>query len=141
MKQLIFLLFLFSITIYSAQQIENPDFFLEGKNIAITNDLVGCTGNDLYDVSVLFVEQNQTKGTPKSLTGDITTVSCGSKRIVWNVLSDRAELSEEYQVWVGVKLASKSLISLDWVSMDQTLMLWANIKYHKNESHINLISK
>lgn len=56
---------------------------------------MGCTANDLYDVSVVFVEQNQTKGTPKSLTGDITTVSCGSKRIVWNVLSDRAELSED----------------------------------------------
>ena len=102
---------------------------------------MGCTANDLYDVSVVFVEQNQTKVTPKSITGDITKVSCGSKRIVWNVLSDREELSGKYQVWVDVKVASKSPIALDWVSMDQTLILWVNIKYHKNESHINLISK
>ena len=66
MKQLIFLLFLFSITIYSAQQIENPDFFSEGKNIVITYDLVGCTVNDLYDISVVFVEQNQTKVTAQT---------------------------------------------------------------------------
>ena len=116
LKQLIFLLFLFSITIFSAQQIENPDFFLEGKNIVITYDLVGCTANDLYDVSVVFVEQNQTKVTPKSITGDITKVSCGSKRIVWNVLSDRAELSGKYQVWLDVKVAKK-YPDIEWVTI------------------------
>ncbi len=78
---------------------------------------MGCTANDLYDVSVVFVEQNQTKVTPKSIAGDLTKVSCGSKRIVWNVLSDREELSGKYQVWLDVKVASKSLISLDWVSI------------------------
>ena len=116
MKNLLFLLSLFLCSIAISQQIENPDFFSEGKNIVITYDLVGCAANDLYDVSVVFVEQNQTKVTPKSITGDITKVSCGSKRIVWNVLSDREELSGKYQVWVDVKVAKK-YHDIEWVSI------------------------
>ena len=117
MKNLLFLLSLFLCSIAISQQIENPDFFLEGKNIVITYDLLGCAANDLYDVSVVFVEQNQTKVTPKSITGDITKVSCGSKRIVWNVLSDREELSGKYQVWLDVMAAKKYPVDIEWISI------------------------
>ena len=96
MRKLIFLLFLFSSTIASAQEIENINFFLEGKNIVVTYDFVNCTTSDMYDFSVVFVEQNQSRVTPISLSGDIKKVSCGSKRIVWNVLNDREELSCKY---------------------------------------------
>jgi len=117
MRKLIFLLFLFSSTIASSQQIENINFFLEGKNIVVTYDFVNCTTSDMYDVSVVFVEQNQSRVTPISLSGDIKKVSCGSKRIVWNVLNDREELSGKYQVWLDFKLASKvannNLIDID----------------------------
>ena len=82
MKQLIFLLFLFSSTIANAQQIENVNFFLEGKNIVVTYDFVNCNSSDMYDISVVFVEQNQSRVTPISLSGDLKKVSCGSKRIV-----------------------------------------------------------
>ena len=117
MRKLIFLLFLFSSTIASAQEIENINFFLEGKNIVVTYDFVNCTTSDMYDVSVVFVEQNQSRVTPISLSGDIKKVSCGSKRIVWNVLNDREELSGKYQVWLDFKVASKlannNLIDID----------------------------
>ena len=107
MKQLIFLLFLFLSTIANAQQIENVNFFLEGKNIVVTYDFVNCSTSDVYDISIVFVEQNQSRVTPISLSGDLKKVSCGSKRIVWNVLNDREELSGKYQVWLDFKVASK----------------------------------
>jgi uncharacterized protein (TIGR02145 family) len=117
MRKLIFLLFLFSSTIASAQEIENINFFLEGKNIVVTYDFVNCTTSDMYDISVVFVEQNQSRVIPISLSGDIKKVSCGSKRIVWNVLNDREELSGKYQVWLDFKVASKlannNLIDID----------------------------
>ena len=56
MKQLILFL---SISIYNytnAQQIENIDYFLEGKDIVITYDFVNCNISDVYDISVVFVE-------------------------------------------------------------------------------------
>ena len=113
MKQLIFLLFLFLSTIANAQQIENVNFFLEGKNIVVTYDFVNCSTSDVYDISVVFVEQNQSRVTPISLSGDLKKVSCGSKRIVWNVLNDREELSGKYQVWLDFKVANKNLIDID----------------------------
>ena len=113
MRKIIFLLFLFSSTIASAQEIENINFFLEGKNIVVTYDFVNCTTSDLYDISVVFVEQNQSRVTPFSLSGDIKKVSCGSKRIVWNLLNDREELSGKYQVWLDFKVANKNLIDID----------------------------
>ena len=113
MKQFIFLLFLFLSTIANAQQIENVNFFLEGKNIVVTYDFVNCSTSDVYDISIVFVEQNQSRVTPISLSGDLKKVSCGSKRIVWNVLNDREELSGKYQVWLDFKVANKNLIDID----------------------------
>ncbi len=106
MKNLLFLLSLIFTPIVKGQQIQHPDFFLEDKNIIIAYDLVGCNTNDLYDVSVVFVDQNQTKITPISLSGDVKKVSCGSKRIVWNVLNDRRDFSGKYQVWLYVEVKS-----------------------------------
>ena len=106
MKNLLFLLSLIFTPIVNGQQIQHPDFFLEDKNIIITYDLVGCNTNDLYDISVVFVDQNQTKITPISLSGDVKKVSCGSKRIVWNVFNDRRDFSGKYQVWLYVAVKS-----------------------------------
>ncbi len=117
MKKLIFLLSLFSSTIASAQQIENVDYFLEGKNIVITYDLVNCNTSDLYDISVVFVEQNQSRVTPLTLSGDVQKVSCGTKRIVWNVLKDREELTGKYQVSLDFKVARKYPIDIEWVQI------------------------
>ncbi len=117
MKKLIFLLSLFSSTIASAQEIENINFFLEGKNIVITYDFVNCSASDVYDISVVFVEQNQSRVTPVTLSGDIKKVNCGSKRIVWNLLNDREELSGKYQVWLDFKVASKFPVDIEWVEI------------------------
>ena len=98
---------------------------------------MGCAANDLYDVSVVYVEQNQTKVTPKSITGDITKVSCGSKRIVWNVLSDRAELSGKYQVWLDVKVAKKHPIDIEWVTIPAGTFTMGSPTYEVNRRVIN----
>ena len=117
MKKLIFLFCLFSCTIASSQEIENINFFLEGKNIVITYDFINCSNSDLYDISVVFVEQNQSRVTPISLSGDLKKVSCGSKRIVWNLLNDKEELSGKYQVWLDFKVASKSPVDIEWIQI------------------------
>ena len=117
MNKLIFLLSLFSSTIVSAQQIENIDYFIEGKNIVVTYDFINCNSSDVYDVFVVFVEQNQSKIIPLSISGDIKKVSCGSKRIVWNVFKDRDELSGKYQVWLDFKVANKYPVDIEWVQI------------------------
>ena len=117
MKQLILFLSI-SICYYTnAQQIENINYFLEDKNIVITYDLINCKSSEAYDISVTFVEQNQTKITPISVSGDLKKVSCGSKRIVWNLLNDREELSGKYQVWLDFKVASKNPLDIEWVQI------------------------
>ena len=117
MKQLILFLSI-SICYYTnAQQIENINYFLEDKNIVITYDLINCKSSEAYDISVTFVEQNQTKITPISVSGDLKKVSCGSKRIVWNLLNDREELSGKYQVWLDFKVASKNPVDIEWVQI------------------------
>jgi sulfatase modifying factor 1 len=117
MKKLIFLFCLFFSFLASSQQIENINFFLDGKNIAITYDFINCNSSDVYDISVVFVEQNQSRVTPVTLSGDIKKVSCGSKRIVWNLLNDREELSGKYQVWLDFKVASKSPVDIEWIQI------------------------
>ena len=108
----------FFISLFAAsQQIENINYFLEGKNIVITYDFVNCNTSDLYDISVVFVEHNQSRVTPISLSGDLKKVSCGSKRIVWNLLNDREELSGKYQVWLDFKVASMSPVDIEWVQI------------------------
>ncbi len=109
MKQISFLFtFIFSF-IATSQQIENVNYFLEDKNIVITYDFVNCVSSEVYDISVLFIEQNQTKISPISLSGDVKNVICGSNRIVWDILKDGVELYGKYQVWLDFKVASKSI--------------------------------
>jgi hypothetical protein len=54
MKNLLFLLSLFLCTAAISPQIENPDFFLESKNIVITYDLVNFSSNEVCDIAVVF---------------------------------------------------------------------------------------
>ncbi len=117
MKKICFLFTFIISFLASSQQIENVNYFLEGKNIVITYDFINCNSSDFYDISVVFVEQNQTRVTPVTLSGDVKKVNCGSKRIVWNVLNDRVEFSGKYQVWLDHKVATKHPIDIEWVEI------------------------
>jgi uncharacterized protein (TIGR02145 family) len=114
MKYLIsgfFLLFL-SLVSVNAQTLSNIDFFAEGKKVIITYDLSDCEAGEYYDVTLTFVEQSTLKVTvPKTISGDIKKVSCGSKRIMWDIGADVTTLSGRFYPELEVKKADKSIVS------------------------------
>ncbi len=114
MKTIILLLsILFACKQVYSQQIQNVEYSLENKNILITYDLVNCIDNDLVDISIEFVEQSNQKINPKSLSGDIKNVSCGSKKIVWNINNDNIELNGRYQVVINYTISPKGVLDVD----------------------------
>ena len=110
---ILFLSILFACKQVYSQQIQNVEYFLENKNILITYDLMDCTNNDLVDISIEFVEQSNQKILPKSLSGDIKNVGCGSKKIVWNINNDNIELNGRYQVVLNYKISPKGVMDGD----------------------------
>ena len=110
---ILFLSILFACKQVYSQQIQNVEYFLENKNILITYDLMDCTNNDLVDISIEFVEQSNQKIIPKSLSGDIKNVGCGSKKIVWNINNDNIELNGRYQVVINYTISPKSVFDID----------------------------
>ncbi len=114
MKYLIssfFLLFL-SVVRVSAQTLTNIDFFAEGKKVIITYDLADCEPGEFYDVTLNFVEQSTLKVTvPKTISGDIKKITCGSKRIVWDIGTDLSSLSGRFYPELEVKKADKNSVT------------------------------
>jgi len=106
-----FLLFL-SVVRVSAQTLTNIDFFAEGKKVIITYDLSDCEPGEFYDVTLDFVEQSTLKVTiPKTIFGDIKNITCGSKRIVWDIGADLSSLSGRFYPELEVKKADKSIVT------------------------------
>ena len=114
MKYLIsvfFLLFL-SVVRVSAQTLTNIDFFAEGKKVIITYDLADCEPGEFYDVTLNFVEQSTLKVTvPKTIFGDIKKITCGSKRIVWDIGADLSSFSGRFYPELEVKKADKNSVT------------------------------
>ena len=113
MKTILFLSILFACKQVYSQKIQNVEYFLENKNILITYDLMDCTNNDLVDISIEFVEQSNQKILPKSLSGDIKNVDCGSKKIIWDINNDNIELNGRYQVVMNYKISPKGVLDVD----------------------------
>ena len=105
--------FLCCISVANSQTIENVDFHAEGQAIVVNYDLNGCASNEKYSVSLVFISQNGETVLPKTVSGDLTNLVCGTKRIVWEVLKDRISFEGKYQVQVSVKLISKMPIDQD----------------------------
>jgi formylglycine-generating enzyme required for sulfatase activity len=111
MRLFIFLLVFVSGNIISAQTLSNIDFFAEGKKVVITFDLSDCEPSEFYDVTLNFVEQSTLKVTvPKTISGDIKKLTCGSKRIVWDIGADVSTLSGRFYPEMEVIKAKKSSI-------------------------------
>jgi uncharacterized protein (TIGR02145 family) len=92
----------FWYTLAYSQTIENADFHAEGKTIVVTYDLIGCASDEKYAVSLAFVGETGEKVIPKTLSGDLSNITCGSKKIVWDILKDRNSFEGKYQVQVSV---------------------------------------
>ena len=111
MKLFILLLVFGSGSFISAQTLSNIDFFAEGKKVVITYDLSDCEPGEFYDVTLNFVEQSTLKVTvPKTISGDIKKLTCGSKRIVWDIGADVSTLSGRFYPELEVMKAKKSSI-------------------------------
>jgi uncharacterized protein (TIGR02145 family) len=103
-----FLLFL-SVVSVNAQTLSNIDFFAEAKKVIITYDLSDCQPGEYYDVTLNFVEQSTLKViVPKTISGDIKKITCGSKRIVWDIGADVSTLSGKFYPELEVKKADNS---------------------------------
>lgn len=113
MRTLFLLSFLCSISVANSQTIENIDFHAEGQTIVATYDLIGCVSNEHYSVGLEFVRETGEKVIPKTLSGDLSSLLCGSKRIVWDIFKDRSSFEGKYQVHVSFKSISKIPIDPD----------------------------
>jgi len=114
MKYLIssFFLLFSSFVSVNAQTLSNIDFFAEGKKVIITYDLSDCEPGEYYDVTLEFVEQSTLKVTvPRTISGDIKNITCGSKRIVWDIGADVSTLSGRFYPEMEVKKSDKSIVS------------------------------
>ena len=112
MLKFIFLLSCFFLTRVFAQTLSNIDFFAEGKKVIITYDLSDCVPGEFYNVTLNFVEQSSLKVTvPKTISGDIKKVTCGSKRIVWVIGADVSTLSGRFYPEMEVKKADKNTVT------------------------------
>ncbi len=114
MKYLItvFILLYLSVVSVNAQTLSNIDFFAEGKKVVITYDLSDCEPGQFYDVTLNFVEQSTLKVTvPKTISGDVKKVTCGTKRIVWDIGADVSSLSGRYYPELEVKKADKNTVT------------------------------
>ena len=102
----------FCLTSVSAQTLSNIDFFGEGKKVIVTYDLSDCEAGDYYDVTLTFMEQSTLKVTvPKTISGDIKKITCGSKRILWDIGADVSTLSGRFYPELEVKKAENSFVS------------------------------
>jgi len=114
MKYLIscFFLLFSSFVSVNAQTLSNIDFFAEGKKVIITYDLTDCQPREYYDVTLDFVEQSTLKViVPKTISGDIKNITCGSKRIVWDIGADVSTLSGRFYPELEVKKADKTTVT------------------------------
>jgi len=91
-----------------AQQITNIHVTQEVDNVVITYDLTGEQPGETFNIEVT-VSDNSGQSfliIPKSLSGDLMDVSIGNnKKIIWEVLKDKEELTGEGFVF---KLNAKS---------------------------------
>ena len=111
MFKFIFLLSCFFLTGVNAQTLSNIDFFAEGKKVIITYDLSDCEPGEYYYVTLNFVEQSTLKVTvPKTISGDIKKITCGSKRIVWDIGADASTLSGRFYPEMEVMKVKESFI-------------------------------
>lgn len=84
---------LLSFECYS-QKITHVDFEVVGSSVKIVYDIDDCSGDKTYDLRVLLGKDGALTEIKRGLSGDIEDVACGpSKKITWDVLADREELT------------------------------------------------
>ncbi len=107
LKKIFFILITILIqSIAFSQKIQNLDYYSSENNVIVTYDLNQCNSNNLYDITVIFVEEGTKKILyPKSISGEILEVSCGeNKKIIWDVKNDYNSVSGKFYPVIDFKL-------------------------------------
>jgi uncharacterized protein (TIGR02145 family) len=103
MRQLVSIIFHFSVFGVFSQTIENVDFRAEGKTIVVTYDFFHSKADTAINVELVFKDPQGEVIIPKTITGAIKNVNPGeSKRIAWDVLIDGISLSGKYKAEVKI---------------------------------------
>ncbi len=106
------LILLYSINSFSqstSAKIENVDYSVVGSKIIVTYDIINAGAEENFQVDLKFVDEQNHNVYPLSLSGDVgNTIYRGKeKRITWNVLKDREEISGNYKAVVSIASVSK----------------------------------
>ena len=111
MLKFIFILigFFFFLTI-RAQQVTNIRVTQEGDNVVITYDVTSDKAGQTFDIKVECSADNGKTFSilPKALSGDLKGITAGTtKNIIWDVLSERQELTGDQFVFQLVATVKK----------------------------------
>ena len=120
-RLIIIILFCFlAVGVAFSQKVSNVDAYQEGKNIVITYSL-----SEAGMVSAVYcsTDGGRTWGAPlRHVSGDVNkSVSAGSHRVVWDVLSEREHLKGEnicFKVEAGNQLFTVNGVSFEMVRVE-----------------------
>ena len=120
-RLIIIILFCFlTVGVAFSQKVSNVDAYQEGKNIVITYSL-----SEAGMVSAVYcsTDGGRTWGAPlRHVSGDVNkSVSAGSHRIVWDVLSEREHLKGEnicFKVEADIQLFTVNGVSFEMVRVE-----------------------
>jgi uncharacterized protein (TIGR02145 family) len=118
----------FQLTTLIAQQVANIRVTQEVDNVVITYDLTEGQSWETFNIEVT-VSDNRGQSfliIPKSLTGDLMDVTAGNnKKIIWDVLNDREELTGDGFVF---KLSFNESFSGTFTDYrDEEVYIWIKI--------------
>ena len=117
-------LFIFTGIIYgqTAATITDVDFNLVNNTIVVNYSITGALSNEVFEISLHFVNESGQAIIPVSVRGDIgVNVSGGfNKTIYWDIDNDRMEISGVVKAFVTI-VSSHAIITEPYTGSPQIM--------------------